>query len=49
MLNPKDSHRATDVGHREAFAWPVVVALALAVIGPFALWVAIAVLVALAG
>jgi len=46
MPRPAEPHPPLDPRHREADPWPFVVALA--VIGPFALAMAIAVLVAIA-
>jgi hypothetical protein len=47
MLQHVESHPALDVRDREPGSWPIVIALA--VIGPLALAVALAVLVAVAG
>jgi hypothetical protein len=47
MLQPVESHPRVDVREPDGGSWPIVIALA--VIGPLALAVALAVLVAVAG
>lgn len=48
MLHSAEPRRPADVRGQEADPWPLAIAIGLAVIGPFAVGIALAVLVALA-